>query len=269
MFNQGVIALPAGISTPSLRQDFSDLNDEGTVVRSNVRISIPGTRFTQADVFGEKSTLEDVQAFINDTFRGLISTSLRSQNVSEINTLLEGVGIQAGNSFRVSVALDDKTVVSISDSELVLGVNENFLLNYGTLSLFQAKRDPQAEGEEISEVEAITIDSINSRIDASFEDAAEVLSAPNTAQLLASGSQLLRTISRVGNKKLHTLLREAIGQSSSWLERSRKDIVVKFDQDDVFGAIARENGEIKVLLSPVDIHTGAPVENVDILAGLV
>lgn len=263
LFSKALLELPQGVPVPRIRQDFSEL--DGNFIRDNIRISVAGTDFSTAAALMDTATNESVATFIQDSMKQLIQWYVENENINEINATLDRISEAAGNSFKVHVVRSDKALHSISDVEVQLGVNPAFLYEYNTLLLFSDKKFP-SEDEDLSEGELLAIENWNDRIDKAFTSAVEEWESPSSVAFLGDNRfKLLRVISQIGNKKLRTLLREAVGQNKSWLNRSKKDMVVKYDQDGVFGIIERKNGQVSVLLSPVNTETGEPVD-VDILS---
>ena len=262
LFNQAVDVLPEwGTPVPRLRQDFIQYDDgllTDTVQISSKDKGLAGVKFSEA--ISEKTDESALLFFVLDSFLGFIDYAVRNENLAEINAIVKEINKAAGNKFEIEFVDSELPVTYISDDRLELGINEAILYSYKDYILFGDENVPEEDRVlEDYEVE------FNERIKSAREEAADMFKANSVIDFLQNRNDLVKMLTNVGTKKLKSILRGSVRKNPVWLGLTDKDVEVRYDLNDVFSIVKRENGVLEVSLNPVDLNTGAPVEDLDVL----
>lgn len=275
-YNASYGSLPHDVSIEdtSLRVNLSDVEGGATTINVTVRnrheTEFP---FKYKSMFTTNSSMEEIGTFFIQIFRTILENALLKENAKVLDELAEKVAGTAGLGFKVRFAPDslasNRAVVKVSDEEVVFAVSREKLLSLEKLVLLSI--DPAVNLIEIEDEQGVHLvedEELRERYNKALDKEATAWSVATTpVELIAAKVPLLKYLVEYGLKRPATLVREVFSNRLEAVGRFAKDknLTAFYLQDDVFGAVIREDGEFSVLLSPFNTKTLEKAD-VDLLA---
>lgn len=261
-----ISAIPEGVPVPAISLYITPSSLDGlegiALATISVTNRVKATKKFKYTYVAEQSNPNDVKNvtdFFESVYSQLIEDYLAEENLKIVNQVLAEESEKAEVPYRIEVvtalgqgnkvlayASDDK-VVYVADAERVFKLDDILAL--------------QPITEDLLEVEKTTIENAKEQIRDCFS------TAQTSAQAIAShGGVLIQYLCNLSARKKALNLVKKLGKDVDKITTSgSKDGLFIYEKDNVCAVIAREDGELKVALSPFDTETYKNVDK-DVLA---